>query len=337
MGDALALAQPLQQGAGDDAGREHRVRRQGSCPSARLLDAPPTEQQADIVTGQALPQARLRLPLICDGHRQRDSAAVGIRVVGDDDVRVDLAGRGEGEVECAGFLRVGECDRGELRVGQGLLGHLVDVGEPGPSGDGAEGLAADSVHRCVHDAQPARSARVEHVPGALDVRLQDGVVQGEPFLPARDLMDRADLGHECGDARVNRRDDLRAAVVQAAAGAQVDLVAVVLGGVVAGSDHDAGGGLEVLHGEGEHRRRAVVRHHGHGQPEACEHRAGVARELRGVVAGVVADHDQARLVALGNLVQERRQRRGRAHHHRRVHPVRPRPESRPQPGGAEAE
>lgn len=100
----------------EEGGRHDRL---GERPLRAASDEMRGEQRADLVAAQHPP-----LPVVLDG----DGAAVGVGVVGDDQVRVGLAGLREGQVHGARLFRVGEGDGGEVRVGLGLFG---DEGGPG--------------------------------------------------------------------------------------------------------------------------------------------------------------------------------------------------------------
>ena len=88
------------------------------------------------------------------------------------------------------------------------------------------------------------------------------------------------------DPRVDGRDDLGAV-------GPVHLEAVVFPRVVAGRDHQAGRGLQVADGEGQHGRRDRAARRQHAQPSAGQHRGGFGRERLGATTGVVADDDRA--------------------------------------------
>ena len=79
-----------------------------------------------------------------------------------------------------------------------------------------------------------------------------------PAVAERDLGERADRPDRGLDLGVGRRHDLRAGARGATeAGAEVDLVAVVLRRVVAGRDHHAGG--RVASGRGRRASMAARR------------------------------------------------------------------------------
>ncbi len=102
------------------------------------------EQRTDLVAAQHLPAVRAG-----DG----DGAAVGVGVVGHDDVGVDLLGQRHREVHRAGFLGVGEGHGREVGVGLGLGRRDVGLGETGLLQRGDDGGAADAVQRRVDDVR----------------------------------------------------------------------------------------------------------------------------------------------------------------------------------------
>ncbi len=157
-----------------------------------------------------------------------------------------------------------------------------------------------------HDSPSAPAGAGATAAVAVDVGVDDGL--------RRDLVAErpGDRGHVrlVGDALDVRRDlgvdgrhDLGAVVVAA----EIDLVAVVVGRIVAGRHHDAGIGAEVPHREGEHGRRQQT-----GEEEGPDAGAGedlgrVPREDVGVAPPVVADHDGGRGIRLGTLEHEGRE------------------------------
>ncbi|SCF83635.1 hypothetical protein GA0115255_108197, partial [Streptomyces sp. Ncost-T6T-2b] len=75
--------------------------------------------------------------------------------------------------------------------------------------------------------------------------------------------------------------------------------------------------------------------HGGAESGAGHHGGGVAREVRRLVAGVVADDDEPALLTLGFQIGGEARRR--PDHHGPVHPHRAGPELAAQSGGAELE
>jgi hypothetical protein len=179
---------------------------------------------------------------------------------------------------------------------------------------------------------PEAAHRVEVA--ALDVVAEEPGRAGPERLVERDelhLIGVGRLGDLRGDPEVVRRDDLRAV-------APVDLVAVVLRRVVAGRHHHARGGAEVLHREGEERRRAGARRDLRGDPERGEHARGVLGELAPEDAPVVADDD----AALARVIRRLREQvaaeaERRLAHHGAVHPALAAAEEPADPRGAELE
>jgi hypothetical protein len=199
------------------------------------------EQAAQLITGQAR---------ACD----RDAEPVGVGIVGEHDVGVEALSIGQGKIEGARLLRVRERDRREVGVGLGLRGHHMHVGESGPRQRVNRDVAADAVHRRVDDPQVART-EAHHRDRSVEVRRDHLLVRNHVGVGERDPVERTHPVDGGRDLGVDRRRDLRSV-------AQVDLVAVVLGRVVAGGHHDAGVGAEVQHRERQNggRRSAGEKH-----------------------------------------------------------------------------
>ena len=190
-----------EQPRGDDRVGEHALRRVGQHPGRRTLgEQVRPEQGTDLVTAQHPPAT---------GARHRGRTAVGIRVVGDDDVRSGLLRELDGGVDRARLLGVGEGHRREGRVGLGLALHDVGRREPGPLEGGQHGLGADPVQRGVHDRQLGRGAVLDHGGGVTQVVLPHVVAEGLPAVvgPCH-ARHRRDLRDLLGDEGVDRRDDL---------------------------------------------------------------------------------------------------------------------------------
>ena len=106
--------------------------------------------------------------------------------------------------------------------------------------------------------------------------------------------------------------------------AEVDLVAVVLRRVVAGSHHHTAVAIEGTDGVGKQRRRERLRHQERLDSRGGEDRGGLLREDVGVVAGVVADDGAgpgARRGFRHRGGQERSEAGGRAPHNDAIHAV----------------
>ena len=134
------------------------------------------------------------------------------------------------------------------------------------TGSGTAYPAASKARATVSDPTPCSAVwtttRSRGVSGdddaddVVEVALEHGLVERLPAVVGQghvgDPLDAGDLG---GDLDVGGRDDLGAV-------AEVDLVAVVLGRVVAGGDHDAGVGAEEADRVREDGRRQRPRQHG---------------------------------------------------------------------------
>src|SRR5699024_1947071 len=232
------------------------------------------EQCAGLVAAQ-------RAPAMQVGHA--DGASVGVGVVGDHDVGVDLTGEVEGEVHRARLFGVGERDGRKLRVRCRLLGHCVHRRETGGLDDPACDLVADSVQRCVN-AGDLRGAVADQGADRVDVRVTHGVVEDGVTVVARDVIDPADGCDRGGDLGVGGRHDL-------AAVAEVDLVTVVLRRIVRSGDHDARVAAEVADGEGEYGCGQRLRKQVRTYPGGLHDLGGVTGEHIGVVSRVEPDDD----------------------------------------------
>ena len=104
------------------------------------------EQGAHLVAAEHPPPVR-------GGHGR--SATVGVRVVGDHEVRAVLRRQRHREVHRARLLRVGEGHRREVRVGMLLLAHDAGRVEARGLEDLDDRGAADPVEGCVDDRQVA--------------------------------------------------------------------------------------------------------------------------------------------------------------------------------------
>ena len=337
MGIARRRSDPREQPRGHDRIREHA--RSGLSAGAAAGRQPRhnvrAQQGTHLVAAQHAPGAGVR---ILRGHR----GAVGVGVIGDHDVRVHADGGFERQVQGAGLFRVREGHRGEVGVRFGLLAHQRDVGEAGGVEHRHCGLAAHTMHGGQDDFEVAGREVLrdgQRRDGGLVVG-RDGRIQGGPPLrgqgDAGQLTNGVDLG---GDQGVVRRHDLRAAsALLDGVPAQVDLVAVVLGRVVAGRDHHAAVALQRPHGIGEQRCGQSGRHQERLDAGRGENRRGFFRKDVRVVAGVEAD-DGARPGTGGGLRdgvgQEGGEPGGGAAHHHAVHPVGARAEGGPQACGAE--
>jgi hypothetical protein len=169
---------------------------------------------------------------------------------------------------------------------------------------------SDAVQRGVDDPQVAGA--VLHQAGSrVEVVVEDPLADERAGAPRGRSDGVPTAAIALGDLDVGRRHDL-------AAVAEVDLVAVVLRRVVAGGDHDAGDAAELADGVGEHRGGQRARQQGR-RSRRRHDLGGVAGELVGVVARVVADHHGATAVA--GVLEVGREAGRRARDHDPVHPV----------------
>ena len=326
-GQALDPADPLEPGQGLGVrlpgGGRHLAEQRGGDDRRRvgaLLaggEQVRGEQRADLVPPQHPPAVRAG---------DRGGAAVGVGVVRDHEVRALLLGEGHREVHRAGFLGVRERDGGEVGVGLLLLGHHARRGEPGGLEDLDDRGAPDAVQGRVDDVEVTGTV-VGELRDRVEVAVDDVLGEDLPRVSPRHVGECAHRGDPLGDAGVGRRHDL-------AAVSQVDLVAVVLGRVVAGGHHHSRDAAELADRVGQQRRGQRPGQHVGREPGTGHHLGGVAGEDVGVVAGVVPDHDGA-LTGSAVVPQVRREAGGGAQHHDPVHPVGPGAQGAPQTGGAE--
>ena len=306
----MGLGDPAQQPGGDHGARQDPV-----AGESRQLSGLLAQERTDLIAGQLTPAA--------GGVRVRDGgrAAVGVGVVGDHQVRLNLPRLVQRQVQSPGFLRVGEGDCREVRVGLELLSYLDDVGEPDPSKYLTTGGPAHAVHRCQNDPHRGRGLHPGRLGCPLDVLLTNGRVDRLPArLRARHRGNRTDGVDGLRDLRVVGGNDLGSlARVGHSQPAQVDLVAVVLGRVVRRGHHDAGISLQATQRECEDWCGAVRLEENRPPTRACDHSGRVTSELLGIVTGVVTNDDAE---ALADTVLEiSRQTRGGSNDDDPIHPV----------------
>ena len=136
------------------------------------------EQGAHLVAAQHPPVAGGRV-------EDRGGAPVGVGVVGDDEVAPHLAGPGEGEVDRALLLGVGEGDGREVGVGHGLLVDGDRRREAGPDEGLVHRAVADAVQARVHDRQVAGGVRVDDRDDGVEVVGQEPLAERLPPLVRR--------------------------------------------------------------------------------------------------------------------------------------------------------
>ena len=128
-----------------------------------------------------------------------------------------------------------------------------------------------------------RRVRQRHHP--VQVLVHDGLVEGDPVVRGRDLVEGR-LGSDPGrDLDVGGRHDLHAV-------AEIDLVPVVLRRVVAGRDDDASISASSLDRISQHGRGQLARKDLGGEPGACGDGGSQFGERLGVAPGVIPDHDR---------------------------------------------
>ena len=151
-----------------------------------------------------------------------------------------------------------------------------------------------------------------------------------PRGPARGQAQRIHRVDGGGDLLVDRWQQLPAV-------AHVDLDPVVLTRVMAGCHHHAVSGVNVAHGEGQHRGRQRGRQHRDADAGPGQNPGGVRGEDRGIGAAVVADGDAGR----GGALVAGRDVAGQAGchpaGHQPVHPHRARADLGPDAGRTEGQ
>ncbi|OPZ69363.1 MAG: hypothetical protein BWY81_00463 [Firmicutes bacterium ADurb.Bin467] len=290
------------------------------------------QNAADLVAVQELRLARR--------GQARDADAVAVRVGRDAEVGLELLLQLDREVERVALLGVRDADRRERAVRQFLLGHDVHVLDADLLEDSSNRHVSRAVQRRIDDlellAHRARERRVHEQPlDGLDVPVVDVLADGDekPGRARRLFVHR--LRVEVADVFELLGDPVRALGRELAAVLPVDLVAVVLGRVVAGGDHDAGEAIEPPDREREHRHRAQRVEQVRPNALRREHERRLLREFPGEAAGIVADRDAALRAAV--FPDQRGERERRAADRIAVHAVRPEPEHAAHAGGAERE
>ena len=224
-----------------------------------------------------------------DGH------PVGVGVGAQDEVGVHLLGQIHGQGEGLGVLGVGRLYRGEAAVDDHLLLHAVQVLDPQLTQDVGDLLIPGAVEGGVDHLEGVRhlghgflvvdlGQDVGQEP-VVHVLAQDGdeaLGHGVVVVHGLDVGEHVQGLHLVGDG---------GGVVGGKLGpvGPVDLVAVVLGGVVAGGDVQPGDAVVLPDGEGELRRGPQRLAKLHGDAVGGHDAGGLPGELVGVEAAVEAD------------------------------------------------
>ncbi len=143
MGETGRRRDRGEQARGDDGAREDPAGLDAAGHEVRA------EQGPHLVAAQHPPVPEGRVE---DGG----GAAVGVGVVGDDEVAAGRAGQREGEVDRPGLLGVGEGDRREVGVGHRLLVDGERGREAGPDEGLVDRAVSHAVQARVHDREVAR-------------------------------------------------------------------------------------------------------------------------------------------------------------------------------------
>ena len=297
-GDAVGLGHLPGHLGGDDGLEQHGLFRHGAGP-AHGADQVVRQQHAGLVAGDGDEGA-----VVCPDH---DAHTVAVGVGAQDEVGAHLVGQLDGQIEALGILRVGGDHGGEVAVQHHLLFHAVEV----LHAQLTEGLGHQLVAAAVEGG-------VDHLEGVGHLghgglvvdHFVDFAHEGVVGLGAQDL--DASLCHglvevhashavEDVDALQRLGDGVGVVGGQLGAVGPVDLVAVVLLGVVAGGDVDAGLAAVVADGEAQLRGGAQALKEAHVDAVGGADLGGGPGEVHGVVAAVHADGHAAAfgLLALG--------------------------------------
>ena len=227
-----------------------------------------------------------------DAHR----TPVGVRVEGEQDIRILLRGPGQQQLDRRGLLGVGKRHRRESRVRVLLFTHRMGQGEPGELEGIRHRPTTNPVQGGVDDAQ-VRPFRIH----PQQIRLAGGD-QGDDFIdvPAQLITSRAH-GHPGHLHGILHRLDMRFQVglhlrIQLPTVGQEHLIAVVRGTVVRGGDLHPGIHPPVLHQPGNQGGGARGGQQHHLEPGTGEHLRSGGGEGVGTIAGVITDHHAQRTV-----------------------------------------
>ena len=253
--------------------------------------------------------------------RDGGAHAVGVGIGGHHKARLDLLGKVERKLQCLTELGVGIRAGGEVSIGLGLLLDHGDVLNADLLEDAAHALHARAIERCVDhgvggvgleagdgDLLDVVDEGVKHLLGRpLDEALGEALVE----VHALDVLERVDPFDVGTDLRRRLVRDLATVVV-------VDLVAIVLGGVMGGREHDACGGVQVAHREGQRGDGLDAGIHEHVDAIGGKHASGHLLEVLAFEAAV-ARQGQRRLVIV--RIEVVRQALRCLGHHMDVHAI----------------
>ena len=189
----------------------------------------------------------------------RDADAVRVRVGGQHQVAVNLFAQLNAQLQSGFFLRVWIWAGREVAVRQLLFPHHRNVLNADALQNAADQLVSGAVergvdhlqvallHRRLADAQRKDAVQIlvhQLVGDVLDHAGAQPLLQRDLFDPVKDVGLAGKLQHLGGSLRV-----------ELAAVLAVGLVAVILGGVVAGGDDDAGAAVQLTNRKGKGRGR----------------------------------------------------------------------------------
>ena len=241
------LGNLVSQRGGDDGLAHDRVLRHGALLDTACTDVV-QQQNADFVAGEQLIAAILAL----DG----DAHAVCVRVGSQHQISAGLLGQFQTQAQSLKNFGVGVRAGREVAVGFLLLGHNGDIGDADVAQDMSDGHKAGAVQRAVDQLETGSLADARADGAGLD-----GGIEGIDAVLA-DILDQPLgqtilKGNELGPGQDIRLLDLGVDNVGGLIGhlAAVRAVAVVLGGVVAGRDHDARVAVVVAGGKAQRGNR----------------------------------------------------------------------------------
>ena len=317
----------VRQRGGHDGLHHHGVGGHGALRNAAGADVI-QQQNAHLVAAQQL----IAAVLAAHGNAH----AVGVRVGGQHQVRAALLRQLQAQAQGLEDLGVWVGAGGEVAVRVLLLGHDGHIGDAQIFQDAGHRHQAAAVQRAVHQLQPGGGAQAGAHAAAFN-----GLIQGLAAVvlhildqPGRHALFKGHglgAGQHVGLLNLGVHHIGRLVGHLAAIGA-IGLVAVVLGGVVAGRYHNAGVALVIPGGkaQGRHRHQGLINAHlyavgrQHLGRRLCEHIA--------FDAAVVADgHGLAATLGLNPVGQAL----GGLPHHIHVHAVGARTDHAAQAGGAE--
>ena len=266
-----------------------------------------------------------------------------MRTIAQNEVGALPLGNLHGQSEALGILGIGGDHSGEIPVDDHLLRHADHVLHAQTAQSLGDELVAGAVEGGVHHLEgvghSVHSSLVVDLLHDVGQELLVGLgahqgdaalVQSFLVVHGLDAVEHVQLLHLGGHL-------VGGAGRQLGTVRPVHLVAVVLLGVVAGGDVDAGDAAVLPDGKGQLGSGAQRVEQAHGNAVGSHDTGGLTGEELGVVAAVVA-HSHSLGGGLGALLQNHLGKRlGGVAHHMYIHPVQAHPHGAPETGGAKAE